>query len=61
MALQLAEMATQGAPGKYAVFLLDQAGWHLAKALKGPPDITIPPLPPKSPKLNPVDPSTNSG
>ena len=30
MNLHLAEIATQVAPGKHAVPLLDRAGWHLS-------------------------------
>jgi transposase len=33
----------------------DQAGWHLSKTLEGPDNITLLPVPPKSPKLNPVE------
>ena len=61
MSLHLAEIATQVAPGAHAVLLLDQAGWHLSGRLVVPENITIVPLPPKCPKLNPVDPSTSSG
>ncbi len=37
------------------VLLLDQAGWHLARALVVPGNITLLPLPPQSPELNPVE------
>jgi len=33
MTLHLAEIATEIAPGKHAVLLLDQAGWHLSRHL----------------------------
>ena len=39
----------------HAVMVLDQAGWHGAKALKVPGTITLVPLPPYSPELNPVE------
>lgn len=55
MNLHLAEIATEVAPGKHAVLMLDQAGWHMAKALRIPKNITLLPLPPKSPELNPVE------
>jgi len=55
MTLHLAEIATEVAPGKHAVLLLDQAGWHLSRHLVVPPNITLLPLPPKCPKLNPVE------
>lgn len=55
MNLHLAEIATAVAPGAHAILLLDQAGWHLSAALEVPNNITILPLPPKSPELNPVE------
>jgi len=54
MNLHLAEIAIAVAPGAHAVLLLDQAGWHLSDKLIVPPNITLVPLPPKCPKLNPV-------
>lgn len=42
-------------PGDMAVLIMDQAGWHKARALKVPDNITILYLPPKSPELNPVE------
>lgn len=36
----------------HVVLVLDQAGWHLAKALKVPDNITLLYLPPYSPELN---------
>jgi len=55
MNLHLVEIAAAVAPGKHAVLILDQAGWHMAKTLKVPQNITLVPLPPKSPELNPVE------
>jgi transposase len=55
MSLHLAEIATEVAPGAQAVLLLDQAGWHLSNRLVVPPNITVLPLPPKCPELNPVE------
>jgi transposase len=43
------------APGAHAILLLDQAGWHVSKRLSIPDNITLLPLPPKSPELNPVE------
>ena len=37
------------------MLVLDQAGWHGAKALRIPDNITLVPLPPYSPELNPVE------
>lgn len=42
------------APGAYAIHLLDQAGWHSAAELAVSPNITLKPLPPRCPELNPV-------
>ena len=55
MSLHLAEIAREIAPGKHAFLLLDQAGWHLSGRLVVPKNITILPLPPKCPELNPVE------
>ena len=55
MNLHLAEMAAEVEPGAHAVVILDQAGWHGAKALAVPANITLLPLPPRSPELNPVE------
>jgi transposase len=41
--------------GVHAVLVLDQAGWHGAKALKVPGNVTLVPLPSYSPQLNPVE------
>jgi len=55
MALHLAEISRTVMPGAHAVLLLDQAGWHLSAKLDIPDNITLMPLPPKSPELNPVE------
>src|SRR5579863_10279939 len=55
MALHLAEISRTVTPGAHAVLLLDQAGWHLSDKLDIPDNITLMPLPPKSPELNPVE------
>lgn len=39
----------------HAVLIMDQAGWHRAKKLKVPDNITILYLPAYSPELNPVE------
>ena len=39
----------------HVVLVLDQAGWHVAKALKVPANITLLHLPPYSPELNPTE------
>jgi len=55
MSLHLAEIAAAVRRGAHAVLLLDQAAWHLSNDLIIPPNITILPLPPKCPELNPVE------
>src|SRR5215470_1898913 len=52
MQLHLDEIATKVSPGAHAILLLDQAGWHGAKILKVPSNITMMPLPPRAPELN---------
>jgi putative transposase len=52
MNLHLSAISADVAPGRHAVLLLDQAGWHLSGKLAVPDNITIVPLPPKCPELN---------
>ena len=55
MNLHLAEIATEVTPGRHAVLLLDQAGWHMSHRLVVPSNMTLMPLPPKCPEFNPVE------
>jgi transposase len=56
MSLFLAAFAERLAPGTHAVLLLlDQAGWHGARRLVVPANLTLLPLPAYSPELNPVE------
>jgi hypothetical protein len=55
MNLHLVEIAAAVAPGAHAVLLLDQAAWHLSDRVAVPANITLLPLPPKCPELNPVE------
>ena len=50
-----AEIAKAVSPGAHALLVLDGAGWHSTKELVLPPNITLLPLPPYSPELNPVE------
>src|SRR6201995_3819488 len=52
MQLHLDEIATKVTAGAHAIVILDQAGWHGAKELKVPHNISLMPLPPRSPELN---------
>jgi hypothetical protein len=51
----LADFARQLEPDAHAVLLLDQAGWHGAKRLAVPANVTLLSLPAYSPELNPVE------
>ena len=53
--MHLAEISSQVAPSAHAVLMLDQAGWHMSGALEVPTNSTLLALPPKCPKLNPVE------
>jgi hypothetical protein len=55
MALHLKEISKAVAPNGHAVLICDQAGWHMSTKLPVPDNITLVPLPPKSPELNPVE------
>ena len=44
----LAELSTRIAPDAHVALALDQAGWHRARALVVPSNITLVPLPPLS-------------
>ena len=55
MTVHLAEISAMVAPGAHGLVILDQAGWHMSKALVVPDNITLLPLPPRSPELNPVE------
>jgi transposase len=43
------------ADDEHVALVLDGAGWHSSKTLPVPPSITLVPLPPYSPELNPVE------
>ena len=55
MDLHLAEISKAVDPGAHAVVIVDQAGWHMSAKLIIPDNITLLPLPPRSPELNPVE------
>ncbi len=55
MQWHLDEISSQVTPGAHAVLLLDQAGWHTTDKLAIPSNITLMPLPPRAPELNPVE------
>jgi transposase len=55
MAAHLKEISAHVAPEAHAVLLLDQAGWHLSGRLEVPANISLLPLPPRAPELNPME------
>ena len=55
MTEHLKEISATVEPGAHAVLMLDQAGWHGSAGLIVPANITLLPLPPRSPELNPVE------
>ena len=50
MTLHLAEISGMVAPGRHALLLPGQAGWHLSHHLFVPENVTLLPLPPKCPE-----------
>ena len=55
MNAHLTEIARTVAEGAHAILVLDGAGWHGARALTVPDNISLLTLPPYSPELNPVE------
>ena len=55
MEAHLVEISGTVDPGAHAVVIVDQAGWHMSAKLNVPDNITLLPLPPRSPELNPVE------
>jgi len=51
----LAQFAATLPANEHAVMVLDRAGWHTAKRLVIPSNVTLIWLPPYSPQLNPVE------
>lgn len=56
MGEHLKEISAQVAPGAHAVVVCDGAGWHQpGERLRVPPNLTLVPLPPYSPELDPME------
>jgi transposase len=55
MNIFLDQFAREVDPDVHVVMIWDQAGFHCAKNLRVPPNMTILPLPPYSPELNPIE------
>jgi hypothetical protein len=54
MQLHLDEIAQAVAPGAHAIVLLDRAGGHMTDKLAVPANLSLLPIPPRSPELNPA-------
>lgn len=55
MQLHLEAISRQVGPQRHVVLILDNAGWHGARALRTPANITLLPLPAYAPELNPIE------
>ena len=55
MQLYLDMLSKEIEEGRHAALVVDNAGWHTAKDLKIPSNITLIPLPPYSPELNAIE------
>lgn len=55
MNLHLEEISKTVPPGRYAVIVVDRATWHTSSRLRKFKNISILPLPPYSPELNPQE------
>ena len=55
MQWHLEELSSQVSLGAHAILIVDQAGWRTTEKLEIPSNITLLPLPPRSPELNPVE------
>ena len=57
MNLHLEDLSRSVSAEVQVVLVLDNAGWHVSKGLRVPPNITLVPLPPYSPELNAMEPA----
>lgn len=55
MNIQLSDLSRQVGSDVEVLLILDQAGWHSSRDLRVPDNVTLLPLPPYSPELNPVE------
>lgn len=55
MALHLEAISQAVPPGRHAVVVLDQAGWHTTPKLPQLPNVSLLSLPAGSPELNPAE------
>ena len=55
MLIHLEHISSKIPEGKHAILVLDQAGWHTTSKINKFKNITLLPLPPAAPELNPVE------
>ena len=55
MEAHLQEISQAVDQGAHALVIMDQAGWHTAKTLRVPDNLSLIALPPRCPELNPVE------
>lgn len=55
MKLHLEHISAQVPEGKHAIIILDRAGWHMTPKVQIFSNLTLMPLPPASPELNPCE------
>ncbi|MCB9026015.1 MAG: IS630 family transposase [Bdellovibrionaceae bacterium] len=55
MQIHLDEISKKVHDGYHAIVLMDRASWHSTEALNIPENISLMPLPPYSPELNPME------
>lgn len=55
MQLHLDEISKNVEDGFHAIIIIDRASWHTTEALNIPKNISLLPLPPYSPELNPME------
>jgi transposase len=55
MQIHLDQISEHVREGYHAILLMDRASWHTTEALNIPNNITLMPLPPYSPELNPME------
>ena len=55
MTQHLEQISAKTKHGRYAVVIMDGAGWHQASLVEGIKNVNIIKLPPNSPELNPIE------
>ena len=55
MQVHLDQISENVEDGSHAIIMMDRASWHTTESLNIPGNISLLPLPPYSPELNPVE------